>query len=35
MSGITLEPIGNEHSEAEEIIEEERDSITLPPPPSE
>ena len=35
MSGIILEPSGDEHLEADEIIEEARDTINRPPTSSE
>ena len=35
MSGTTLEPISNDHTETEEVIEEGRDSTIEPSPPSE
>ncbi|RVW21769.1 hypothetical protein CK203_112856 [Vitis vinifera] len=35
MSGTTLEPSSNDHPETEEVIEEGRDSIIEPSPPSE
>ena len=34
MSGTTLEPSSNDHPEAEEVIEEGRDSTIEPLPPS-
>ena len=35
MSGTTLKPSSNDHSETEEVIEEGRDSTIEPSPPSE